>query len=76
MLKISEKQTRQYFCCCSHVPTSAAYFSTEITTLCLRITISCCGDNYESAGKKMAILGEDMKREKFLEQQDLESRFF
>lgn len=26
--------------------------------------------------KKMAILGEDMKREKFLEQQDLESRFF
>lgn len=63
MLNISEKQSRQYLCCCSHVSASAGYFSTEITTFCLRIPISCCGDNYESRGKKKKeILGEDMKR--------------
>lgn len=32
MLKVSEKQTRQYLCCSTHVSVSAAYFSTEITT--------------------------------------------
>lgn len=63
MLKNSEKESRLYLCCCSHGSASPAYFPSEITTLCLRIPIGCCGNNDESwRGKKKGILGGDMEK--------------